>query len=553
MQLKRWFKIALTVTLCVGGVVVVVRCVLSQLKPPVKKETVMVPMRDGVRLATDIYLPLDGGPFPVILLRSPYDRRLGESIAQDAVRRGYAVVVQNTRGRFGSEGANLPFETDGWGKLRDGEDTVEWIIRQPWCNGRIGTWGGSALGITQYLLAGTGTKKVAVQHITVGAPNPYDGVVYWGGVFRKAMCEDWLRISQFDPEALKIWTSHPTYDSYWRERDLTKRFRYVNCPAIHIGGWYDIFAQATIDAFLGYQTQGGPRARGKQKLVMGPWTHGVFQDKAGDLTFRNGKKPPTTAHDVWKWFEHYLKGADNGVDREPAVTYYVMGDVTDRRAPGNEWRTADRWPPVPAKPTPFFLHSDRTLSVRKPAPSGTLSYTYDPKNPVPTVGGPRLTLPAGAKDQRAIEGRADVLVFTSEPLREPLEVTGRVRLVLWASSDCPDTDFAAKLCDVYPDGRSINICEGIIRARFREGFTRERLLQPGKVYRFEVDLWSTSIVFNKGHRIRVHITSSNAPAFDPNPNTGEPFRASDRIRVAHNTVYTGGKYASHILLPIVRD
>ncbi len=552
MRWRGWWKVGLVVLVSVGGVAVVVRTVVCKLQAPVRKETVMVPMRDGVRLATDIYLPEAEGRYPVILLRSPYDRKLGEGIAQDAARRGYVMVIQNTRGRFGSEGENLPFETDGWWRLRDGEDTVEWIARQPYCNGKIGTWGGSALGVTQYLLAGTGTKRIAAQHITVGAPSLYDGVVYWGGVFRKALIEDWLRISQFSPQALRIWTSHPTYDAYWRERDMTLRYRYASAPAIHIGGWYDILAQATIDAFVGMQIRGAPGARGKQKLLMGPWTHGVFQEKAGELTFPNANNPPSTAHDIWKWFDHYLKGVDNGVDREPAVTYYVMGDVTDPGAPGNEWRTAERWPPVNATPTPFYLHPDRSLSRRKPEEGGTLSYAYDPKNPVPTVGGPRLTLPAGAFDQRRIEGRDDVLVFTSEPLREPLEVTGRVRMVLYASSDCPDTDFAAKLCDVYPDGRSFNICEGIIRARFREGFTKERLLEPGKVYRFEIDLWSTSIVFNKGHRIRVHVTSSNAPAFDPNPNTGERFRASESSRVAHNTIYMDSRRPSHILLPVVR-
>ncbi|MGQ9486571.1 MAG: CocE/NonD family hydrolase [Armatimonadota bacterium] len=552
MHNTKWLRTVFTVVVCTAGVVVLVRAVLCRMQPPVKKQTVMVPMRDGVRLATDIYFPEGDGPFPVILLRSPYDRKLGEGIAQDAARRGYVMVIQNTRGRFGSEGENLPFETDGWGRLRDGEDTVEWIARQPWCNGKIGTWGGSALGITQYLLAGTGTKKVVAQHITVGAPSLYDGVVYWGGVFRKAMIEDWLRISQFSPDALKIWTSHPTYDSYWRERDMTSRYRYANAPAIHIGGWYDIFAQATIDAFVGFQTKGGVAARGKQKLVMGPWTHSVFQEKAGELTYPNAKNPPVTAHDMWKWFDHYLKGVDNGIDREPAVVYYVMGDVTDRKAPGNEWRTANRWPPVDATPTPFYLHPNRSLSVQKPAQGGMLGYTYDPNDPVPTVGGPRLTLPAGAMDQRQVESRPDVLVFTSEPLREPLEVTGRVKVVLWASSDAPDTDFVAKLCDVYPDGRSFNVCEGTLRARFREGFTKEKLMEPGRVYRFEIDLWSTSIVFNKGHRIRVHVTSSNAPAFDPNPNTGEPFRASERTRPAHNTIYMDARRASHILLPVVK-
>lgn len=548
MLALRWIA---GIALCLAGVVAVARIVLSQGQTPVRRETVMVPMRDGVRLATDIYFPEGEGAFPVILLRSPYDRKIAEGIAQDAARRGYVMVVQNTRGRFGSEGENLPFETDGWGRLRDGEDTVEWIARQPWCNGKIGTWGGSALGITQYLLAGTGTRKVACQHITVGAPSLYDGVVYWGGVFRKAMVEDWLRISAFSPEALRRWIAHPTYDAYWRERDFSQRYRYANAPAIHIGGWYDIFAQGTIDAFVGMQYRGGPGARGKQKLVMGPWTHGVFQDRAGELVFPKAQNPPTTAHGMWNWFDHYLKGVDNGVDREPAVTYYVMGDVTDPNAPGNEWRTADRWPPVDAKPTPFYLHPDRTLATQPPSPGGSLSYTYDPSNPVPTVGGPRLTLPAGAMDQRRIEGRPDVLVFTSEPLREPLEVTGRVKVILWASSDAPDTDFVAKLCDVYPDGRSYNICESILRARFREGFSREKLMRPRMVYRFEIDLWSTSIVFNRGHRLRVHITSSNAPAFDPNPNTGEPLRASDRVRTARNTIYMDPKRPSHILLPVV--
>lgn len=544
-------KFVFIFSVCVG-IILLMRSVFSQATTTFRKWTEMVQMRDGVRLATDIYLPDGEGPFPVILLRSPYDRDLGEGIAQEAVRRGYAIVIQNTRGRFGSEGDNLPFETDGWGRLRDGEDTVEWISKQPWCNGKIGGWGGSALGITQYLLAGTGTRRIAAQYIAVGAPSLYDGVVYWGGVFRKAMIEDWLSVNQFSPRALELWTSHPTYDDYWRERDLNKRYRSVNCPAVHIGGWYDIFAQATIDAFMGYQNRGGPGARGKQKLIMGPWTHGIFQGKAGELSFPNAEKPPTRAHDPWIWFDHYLKGEDNGVDREPAVTYYVMGDVTDPKAPGNEWRTANTWPPTKATPTPFYLHPDGSLSTRKPGKKGALTYTYDPENPVPTVGGPRLTLPAGPMDQLGIEGRPDLLIFTSEPLREPLEVTGRIWLMLWASSDALDTDFVAKLCDVYPDGRSINVCEGIIRARFRKGFSKELLLRPGRIYRFKVDMWSTSIVFNRGHRIRVHVCSSNSPAFDPNPNTGEPFRATENRRIAHNTIYMDEKHPSCIILPVVR-
>lgn len=524
-----------------------------QAQPASHKKTLMVAMRDGTKLATDIYLPMGEGPFPVILLRTPYNKNMGAGIGAAGAQRGYAVVVQDTRGRFASEGQNFPFEGDGWWENRwDGYDTVEWIAAQPWCNGKIGTMGGSALGITQLLLAGTGTSRLACQQIHVGAPSGYHDLAFTGGTLRKAMVETWLTATNHHPDSLKRWVSHPTYDSFWRERDLTHRFKRVNVPALHVGGWYDIFCQGTIDAFNGYQRQGGPKARGRQKLLMGPWTHGIFQDRAGELSFPNAKHPPNRVDDMWRWFDHYLKGMDTGIEKEAAVTYYVMGDTTDPSAPGKEWRTADRWPPPGAQMTPFYFHDDRTLSKAKPSTKGKpITFTYDPRNPVPTCGGRQLTLKAGALDQRAIESRPDMLIFTSEPLAEPLEVTGRVRVELWASSDCPDTDFVVKLCDVYPDGRSMNVCEGILRARFREGFHKEKLLEPGKPYRFRIDLWSTSIVFNRGHRLRVQVTSSNAPGWDPNPNTGAPFRADDKMQVARNTVYLDGKRPSHILLPVM--
>jgi hypothetical protein len=516
--------------------------VLAQAPP---KQTVMVPMRDGVKLATDVYLPSTNGPFPVILARTPYNKDPVASLGKDGASRGYAVVLQDVRGRFASEGENLPFDRDG----PDGHDTFDWVARQPWCNGRIGTWGASAGAITQFQLAPSGAEQLAAQHLVVGAPNLYE-VVYAGGVFRKSLIEDWLRLTRFSSNALPRWVSHPTYDAYWRERDAARHYRRINAPAMHIGGYWDIFAQATIDAFVGYQTHGGPKARGRQKLVMGPWTHGVLQEKAGQLQFRNAKRPPGHVHDSWRWFDHWLKGEDNGVDREPAVTYYVIGDVTDTNAPGNVWRTANAWPPVKARPTRYFFQADRTLSTSTPDGTNTLTYTYDPTNPVPTIGGVQLSIPAGPRDQRDIEQRGDMLVFTSAPLAEPLEVTGRVRVKLWASSDGPDTDFFAWLCDVYPDGRSFNICEGRLRARFRDGFEREKLLQPGKVYPLEIDLWSTSIIFNRGHRLRVQVSSSSAPGFDPNPNTGEPFRASDKLRVAQNTIYCSARRPSHIELPV---
>ncbi len=526
---------------------------IAALYPPRQAaQTHMLPMRDGVRLATDVYLPEGEPPFPVILIRTPYGKNALKAIGEEGARRGYAVVIQDTRGRFASEGANLPFEGDGWWESRaDGVDTLHWIARQPWCNGKIGTWGGSALGINQLMLAGAGTDQLTCQHITVAEPNLYQSL-FPGGVFKKSLVEDWLRATQHAPDALQHWTRHPAYDRFWQARDVNRRYARVNAPAVHIGGYYDIFAQGTIDAFVGYQTRGGQGARGKQKLLMGPWTHGVLQQKVGELEFPNADQPPCTFHDPWRWFERYLKGVRNGVDREPPVVYYVMGAVGEPNAPGNEWRTAYQWPPLPTRPTPLYLHADHSLSFEKPPREGALRYTYDPNNPVPTLGGRELTIPAGPRDQRAVESRPDVLVFTSAPLEQPLEVVGRVKAILYVSSDAPDTDFIVRLCDVYPDGRSYNIAEGVLRMRYRESLSREKLMTPGRVYRAEVDLWTTAIVFNRGHRLRVHVTSSSYPAYDPNPNTGAPFRASERTRVANNTVHCGGRSASCIILPVVR-
>ncbi len=511
-----------------------------------RKLTEKVVMRDGVKLATDVYLPEGAGPFPTVLIRTPYNKAMGAGIGADGAKRGYAIVAQDCRGRFASEGENLPFHLD----QRDGPDTMKWLLAQPWCNGKVGMWGGSAVGITQLMLVGREGPQPTCEHITVGEPSLYAGM-YPGGVFKKAMIEDWLRLAQWGTNALAAWVAHPNYDDYWRDRDTTPRYPEVNTAAVHLGGWYDIFCQGTIDSFEGYQTRGGPAARGRQKLVMGPWTHGVLQNKAGELTFPdNAKHPPGDVHDAWKFYDFCLQGADNGFGKLPAVTYYVMGDVSDPKAPGNEWRTASQWPPVPTRAAVWYFHGDRVLSETRPGAALPLAYTYDPSNPVPTVGGPQLTIPAGGMDQRKIESRPDVLVFTSSPVAEPIEVTGRVRVELWASSDAPDTDFFAKLCDVYPDGRSINICEGQLRARFRKSFAKPEPLKPGQVYPLEIDLASTSIIFNRGHCLRVHVTSSSAPGYDPNPNTGDAFRARDYRRAARNVVFVDARHSSHIVLPV---
>jgi predicted acyl esterase len=242
---------------------------------PPEPRTVSVIMRDGAALGTDIHLPADPGPHPVILARTPYNKALGVGFGRDGARRGYAVVVQDTRGRFGSDGENLPFHRD----VADGADTVHWIRKQPWSNGRIGTWGGSAGAITQFQLEASETSGVMAQHLVVGAPDLYE-VVHTGGVFRKSLVEDWIRASQFQEDAVARWVAHPVKDGYWRQRDASLHYPAVRAAAVHIGGYWDIFAQSTIDGFNGYQTRGGEGARGRQKLVMGPWTHGVMQEKA---------------------------------------------------------------------------------------------------------------------------------------------------------------------------------------------------------------------------------------------------------------------------------
>jgi predicted acyl esterase len=514
-------------------------------EPPKQTEEVLT--RDGVTLATDVFLPDGPGPFPTVLARTPYNKEGIASLTREGAKRGYAVVAQDTRGRFASQGENLPFHLDG----PDGADTLAWILRQPWCNGKIGTWGGSAGAITQFQLVASGARPIHAQFLVVGAPDLYE-VVYTGGIFRKALIEDWLRMTRFASNALGIWESHPRYDDYWRARDASRHYAEVNAAGVHLGGWWDIFAQATIDAFVGYQTRGGPGARGSQKLLMGPWTHGVLRDKAGELEFREAKDPPGHSEDAWRCFDHWLKGIDNGANAEPAVRYYVIGDARDPGAPGNVWRAADSWPPV-STATRYFLHGDRSLSPEMPSVSDPLAYVYHPTNPVPTVGGVQLSLPAGPMDQQSIESRPDVLVFTSAPLREPLEVTGRVLARLWIASDAPDTDFFVRLCDVYPDGQSFNLCEGMLRARFRNGVSGEQLLAPGAITPLDIDVWSTSVIFNRGHRIRVHVTSSSAPGFDPNPNTGDAFRASERTRPAHNKIFVDPTHPSHVILPVVKE
>lgn len=516
------------------------------LLPPVvaqqaaRVETCAVPMRDGVHLATDVRLPAGDGPWPVVLLRTPYGRKMKVGGLDE-----YAIVTQDVRGRFDSEGHALAFFDDGWGEHQDGLDTVKWILAQPWCNGKIGTSGGSALGITQNLLAGADPPGVLCQHILVAAGSIYHDAAYPGGAFCESLLAGWLKETKWPEDNLKLMLAHPFYDELWQQVDSIARIRerHVNIPAVHVGGWFDIFTQGTIDSFVS-RSEVAPN----QWLVMGPWPHGIKRE-VGELVFPpNAVEVPKPASDVKIWFDFWLEAQDSGVRQIPRVQYYVMGACGEEGAPGNEWRTAEAWP-IPATATEFFLGPDNRLLPEASGAGGSLSYEYDPAKPVPTRGGGNLNLPAGPMDQRELEKRSDVLVFSTPPLEQPVEVTGRVTVRLWASSSARDTLFTAKLCDVYPDGRSMLLCDGALRAACRESLSNPAPLEPGKIYQFNIDLGSTSIIFNKGHRIRVDISSSNAPRFAVHPNVwgeGAP-------QVAHQTIYCRGEHKSAVILPVVEQ
>ena len=518
-------------------------------RPPLMK-TEKIAMRDGVRLATDIYLPRGEGPFPVILGRTPYSRVKRGKEGEGFVRDGCVFVIQDMRGRFDSEGENLPFIGCGWGEHQDGVDTLAWIKKQPWCDGGIATIGGSAGGITQNLLAGAVPEGLRAQYISVAPADMYSDVSYIGGAFRKADVENWTRSNKFDPRALAVNLAHPSYDDYWRANDTNTKFALMNVPAVHIGGWFDMFAQGTINEFIGRQHLGAPGSKGAQKLIMGPWHHGIGQMPAGQITFPGASRPPVK-YDSGRWFEHYLKGADNGVEKEPAVAYYVMGDTSTPGAPGNEWRFADDWP-VPAKETPVYLMPDKKLALRSPA-AGAASheFTFDPANPCPTIGGQNLTIDRGPMDQRKIESRDDVLVFTSDVLDKPVEVTGRVLAKIFVSSSAADTDLSVRLCDVYPDGRSMLLTEGIQRLRYRNSREKPEPLTPGQIEEITVDCWSTSQIFNTGHRVRVTITSSNYPRFDINPGTSHPWSDTGEKVKQTNRIYCDAEHPSRIIAPVV--
>ncbi|MEZ4650477.1 MAG: CocE/NonD family hydrolase [Candidatus Eisenbacteria bacterium] len=514
-------------------------------------ESVDVPMSDGTLLHTVIWYPQGGsGPWPVILARTPYGA--GGSLPFDVlVALGFVAVGQDIRGFHGSGGSFEMFRANGWGPdHEDGRETLDWILAQPWCDGHIGTFGASAPGITQNLLMGSVPNGLSCTHVTVATGDLYEQLVFPGGALKEADVVGWLNGIGY-PQLVDSLEAHASKDEWWDWVDITSRAALIETPSYSVTGWYDLMIQGALDLFEALQYGGGPGALGNQKLIVGPWHHGVGVVPVGELTYPDADPALGEAivGNALDWFNYWEKGANNGIMAKPPVAYYLMGDPDMPGAPGNEWRASSVWPPASTSVS-YYLGAGGGLSHTEFDP-GADTFVFDPLDPVPTLGGNNLVLALGPYDQRPVENRSDVILFETPPLANALEVVGQIEVVLYASSDRLDTDFTAKLTDVHPDGRSMLVCDGILRARFRNGFDGEELLTPGEVERYVIDLGSTALAFAPGHRLRLAVSSSNSPRFAVNPNHGGPFGSDDPPVVATNTIHLGGQSPSALVLPVV--
>ncbi len=533
--------------------------------------TVMVPMRDGAKLSTLVYLPEGNAPYPAILIRTPYGKKLmAYGPANKFLPAGYALVVQDTRGRFDSEGEqSFIFSTEA----DDGHDTIDWIAKQPWSNGSVGTYGPSAMGITQYALIPDAPKALKCSYVSIASANLPETGMFHGNVFRLSLVSGWLNFTRVakDPMHL-LYVRNDNVKKLMDTLNFEKNASRVNIPVAHIGGWYDIFSEGILHAFNAYQENGGEGAKGKQKLIMGPWTHlGAGLSLAKDFVFAGSED---AVFDPVDWFDKCIKNENGGVDSVPAVQYFTMDDVSKRETKNVAIKKDTQWPPKSAA-TNFYLTKEKTVSAKIPADkNGVLTFTSDPKNPVPFLCGAELILNAGSCDQRKTEGRSDVLAFTSEPLENDMEITGSVDAMIYFSSTGKDTDITVKLTDVFPDGRSMLVVDGIQRARYMSGWYNEKLLETGKIYKMNVHLGVTSVVFKQGHKIRVAVSSSNFPRFIVNTNTGGDLSLSldavnyiyktastqlfdvtkiyENVVSVNNTIYFDAAHTSYIVLPVVR-
>jgi uncharacterized protein len=555
---------------------------------------VAVPMRDSVTLRANVYRPPEGR-WPVLLTRLPYGKDMGPAGLDpvQAVRRGYVVIVQDTRGRFSSEGEWRAFETEA----EDGVDTIAWAADLPYSDGQVGMYGVSYFGFTQWSAAVQQPPALKAMFPRLTWNSAINGFGFRGGALELGTQANWglqmgfdqlvrqhranppvlgaaiaglahevdqlgtrgyasLPLAEFEPlrrqPVLPRFFSQverPLDAEFLDPVTITGKHERVLVPTFNVGGWYDIFLGDTLDHFSAMRKLGRPT-----RLLIGPWSHTEYRASVGEVNFGFASQATfiNLQYDMdrlqLRWFDHWLKGIDTGMLAEPPIKLFVMG--------ANVWRDEQEWPLARAVPTRFYLHGSGGLNTQAPDAEAADRFSYDPANPVPTHGGALLMspeFPGGPRDQRAIEGRPDVLAYTTDVLDHDVEVTGPVSVELWACSSAPDTDFVARLVDVYPDGRAYNLTDGILRARYRSGPGSVRMLEPGQPERFVIDLWATSNVFRAGHRIRLQVTSSCFPRWDRNPNTGHAF-GTDGVAdlvVAQQTILHDRDHPSHVVLPLV--
>ena len=534
-------------------------------------------MRDGVRLSTDVYRPRERRKWPTILIRTPYDNNVTNFV--DFGKRfaawGYAVAIQDVRGRYDSEGEWYPSKNEG----KDGNDTLKWLSHQKWCNGKVGMTGGSYNAMVQWDVAVLKPPNLKAM-VSMVCPSDLfvncwyrEGTLGWGDTLRWLVHVD-ARVNQnllaynmrelywhvpFKnvDEALgrhvafwRDWIKHQTYDSYWKATSYHNRYHLVGVPVLHISGWYDDCADGNIHNYLSMKKNGRTAlARNNQRLVMGPWAHHINESrKYGDMDF--GATSLVDLDGLQKrWFDYWLKGIQNGVTAEPGVSIFVMGR--------NEWREEDDWPISRAKLTKFYFHSkghansllgDGRLSTKTPGEEPADAFDYDPDNPCPSpinVNEP--------DDRRPAERRDDVLVYDSERLSKPVEVTGNIFVELFAVSSAQDTDFVAHLVDVYPNGYAHPVADGIMTARYHNSIEKPENILPGKAYRYRINLWHTCNLFTKSHKVRVEISSADFPRYARNMNTGKPYGADLKGKLAHQEILHNSKHASNIELPIAKS
>ncbi len=536
-----------------------------------------VRMRDGIELSADLYRPKGPGRFPVILNRTPYTKTSASTlnIARYFASRGYVFVTMDVRGRGDSDGAFVPYRNEGL----DGYDAIEWCAAQEWSTGKVGTIGGSYNGKIQWLTAVQQPPHLAAMIVLASPSDPFvewptgqplPMSVSWyhftaGRVTQNMEAVDWNQLHWHLPlltmdDAMgrpsphwKDQVEHSRLDSWWESERYQNKYERVRVPVLGISGWYDDQQVGTPLNFIGMTAQGATeQVRRSQKLLIGPWPHAINSaTKLGDVDFG-----PTAVIDMngyWlRWFDFWLKGTDSGIMKEAPVRIFVMGE--------NAWVNESEWPIARTQWTKYYLHSngrantlsgDGTLSVAEPASEPADHYTYDPAKPVPFVTSPSFAQVGGPDDYRPVEQRDDVLVYTSAPMAEDVQVCGPIRVRLAAASSARDTDFMAKLIDVWPSGFAQRLTDGMERSRFREGMDKPSLIEPGRVYDYDLDLWNTCQMYKKGHRIRLEVASSAFPKYDRNLNTGEPLGKTARMQAAEQTIHHDRKHASYVVLPIV--